>query len=380
MTRARYESLDGLRGIAAMTVVIYHFASAYIPSILSQESPRPWFGSDTPMGVLYNGGFAVSVFFVLSGFVVSNSAAKRRVPTSFNLVQRYFRLAVPCMVSTVLAWAWLTAFPTSVHGLKLVEMHPWLNYVYDGVMPGPITAALDGAFLTFQDGYSDFNGVLWTMQIELYGSCALYIIFGLTEGRLRVAILMALGVVMTACGMPEYTAFALGALLREAVAAHRLPKRLGWWALGFGIVFGSMTEGLGDRLGLHVPSLIELGETHKVWHVLAAVALLYAVLNLEALKRPLSHPVARFLGYISFGVYLIHTPLLVTVFAEGYLRFAQHDIVALAGLFVAFLVAAVGLGAVFTVLVDRPVLWAIRQAQRRVRPPEMVAGGLKPAT
>lgn len=380
MARARYESLDGLRGIAAMTVVIYHFASAYIPSILSQETSTPWLGSDTPLGVLYNGGFAVSVFFVLSGFVVSNSAAKRQVPTSFNLVQRYFRLAVPCMVSTLLAWAWLSAFPSSVHELKLAEPHRWLDNVYDGTTPGPIMAVIDGAFLTFQYGYSAFNNVLWTMRIELYGSCALYLIFGLIDGRRRVAILVAFAVVATAFGMPEYAAFAVGALLREAVAADRLPKQGAWWALGFAIVFGSMTKGFGDRIGLPLPSLIALGEPHKLWHVLAAAAMLYAVLNLDGLNHLLSSPVARFLGYISFGVYLVHLPLLFTVFAQGYLRFAQHDLVALAALFVAFLVTAVALGTLFTVLVDRPVLWAIQAAKRFVRPAEMVSGSLKQAT
>src|SRR6185437_7755900 len=136
VTEQRFGSLDGLRGIAALTVVFFHFFSAYVPKLLPEQVADPWWGSDTPLALFYNGGFAVSVFFVLSGFVIANSASKRHLPILFNLLSRYFRLAMPVLAGTLFGWALLALSPNTVAQLKAVENHAWLNWVYDGHEPG----------------------------------------------------------------------------------------------------------------------------------------------------------------------------------------------------------------------------------------------------
>ena len=74
---ARLHQLDGLRGIAALTVVLYHYLSAFLPALTPDETANPHWLSDTPLAVIFNGPFAVVVFFVLSGFVISKSAHLR---------------------------------------------------------------------------------------------------------------------------------------------------------------------------------------------------------------------------------------------------------------------------------------------------------------
>ena len=60
-------SLDWLRGLAAFNVVLFHFACAFYPHAVSEYDPAPWAIADTPLAIVYNGGFAVAVFFVLFG-------------------------------------------------------------------------------------------------------------------------------------------------------------------------------------------------------------------------------------------------------------------------------------------------------------------------
>ncbi len=73
--KQRLDYLDGIRGVAAFIVVIYHFVCAYVPSIATDQYTKPLLLADTPVNLFYNGPFAVIIFFTLSGFVVTNSAA-----------------------------------------------------------------------------------------------------------------------------------------------------------------------------------------------------------------------------------------------------------------------------------------------------------------
>jgi peptidoglycan/LPS O-acetylase OafA/YrhL len=360
----RFGSLDGLRGIAALSVVLFHFFSAYVPKLLPEQVPDPWRGSDTPFAIFYNGGFAVSVFFVLSGFVIANSASKRHLPILFNLLSRYFRLAVPVLAGTLFGWALLALSPNTVAQLKAAENHAWLNWVYDGQEPGLLWAIEDGLAGVFIHGNSMFDNVLWTMKIELLGSLAIYLLYGLVGTRHRVLVLIAAGF-LSVIGLrkPEFAAFAIGALMREAYVGDRLSSRLVWPAFAFGILFGAMMEGYGDRLGLgHLPRMLALGEPHQVWHVIAATAILYSVLMSSGLKRVLSAKPARFLGDISFGLYLIHVPLLYTLFVPFYLK-VQNSFLGMAGLLGIFLVCSVAVGFLFTLLIDKPTVAFIRRAQ-----------------
>ena len=55
-TKPHYNILDGLRGVAALTVVCFHLFEAYATSHLDQK--------------INHGYLAVDFFFILSGFVV----------------------------------------------------------------------------------------------------------------------------------------------------------------------------------------------------------------------------------------------------------------------------------------------------------------------
>ncbi len=365
-SKVRFDCLDGLRGLAAIIVAVFHFFCAFAPDTIPAYSTQLWRGSDTPIAILYNGGFAVAVFFVLSGFVVSGSAERRRVSVAFNLVQRYVRLAVPVVFATVLAWVLLNAFPDTVSRMKLAVESRWLNHVFDGKLPPLDYAVLHGAVLVFQSGGSKFNNVLWTMQIELIGSWAIYIMYGSLEAAARRTALLALLLIPILFNSPHYSAFAIGALLREDNARLSGLFRYRFIILSTGVIFGAMMSGYGDRIGLHLPRRIALGDSLGLVQVLAAGAILYAVLNISSLQDWLSTTVARFFGRVSFGLYLVHVPLLYTVVATAYLAVPTGGAWFVAALLAGFLALATAVGYLFTVAVDAPVLAVLRATRQRL--------------
>jgi peptidoglycan/LPS O-acetylase OafA/YrhL len=75
MTRKRYESLDGMRGICAIIVAIFHFDTALHNGHL-----------------INHGWLSVDVFFVLSGFVIS-SAYEEKLRAGLPFVQFLFARA-----------------------------------------------------------------------------------------------------------------------------------------------------------------------------------------------------------------------------------------------------------------------------------------------
>ena len=373
VVRNRYHYLDGLRGLASLFVANWHFFCAFVPEATSAYSDRTWLVSDTPVAVAYNGGFAVSIFFVLSGFVLANSAAKRHLQLWFSVVQRYVRLAIPVLVSTLLAWLMLKLFPHTVGELKVLIPSKWLTFVYDRDFPGLGTAIVSGGAKVFTSGNSFFNNVLWTMKIELLGSWLVYLVYKITKVKALIGALAAIALSGIVIGRPEFSAFAVGALLRECVVARRLPTVMPWAALCVGVFLGAMMQGydhrvIEGRLHLALPNILArhpnltLGEPHKLFDLIGSLLVVYAFLTIPKLQAIFSHRSFRLLGEISFGFYLVHVILIYTIIGKLY----AETRIGLVGTYAVFLGGSLLCGYVFTRAVDKPVMKLIHAAQRRV--------------
>lgn len=99
----RYVALDGLRGIAALTVVMSHFFGM-IPDMPLYFKAL----AQTPLHIFWDGAAAVDLFFVLSGFcvalpyVANNERKIRAIPfvirRGFRLYPAYLAALVVCFV------------------------------------------------------------------------------------------------------------------------------------------------------------------------------------------------------------------------------------------------------------------------------------------
>ncbi len=92
--------LDGLRGLAAFIVVIYHHFYGFYPKFLYPSEDKVLTQlSGSPLNIFYNGNFAVYIFFILSGYVLTYKFFKTR---NYGIIissaaRRYIRLLVPVL-------------------------------------------------------------------------------------------------------------------------------------------------------------------------------------------------------------------------------------------------------------------------------------------
>ena len=118
--------------------------------------------------------------------------------------------------------------------------------------------------------------------------------------------------------------------------------------------------GWSDQGWLPVPPWLRHGESINIVLTAGAFLIVYATITLRWLGAFLESTVPRFIGRISFGLYLIHTPLLFTLFGQMYLAHVPLPV-----LLIAFLATSVALGYLFTLLVDTPTLSLIKFAQEK---------------
>ncbi|CAA2101527.1 acyltransferase family protein [Variovorax paradoxus] len=294
--------LDGLRGWGALIVLVYHvFLDAFPINSDVTIALRKFF--------FFNGVLAVWIFFLVSGLSLSVEFCRRRDQQSLTKIAlgRYVRLAVPILCATFILYLFF------VTGLILPAEQRLPNFQgFLPVAPSLWDVVRSSLFDTFFD-YSFSKaliGPLWTMRFELWGSClvlgALYV-----AGRLerRMLVYGALAVVAYFIH-PIYTAFVFGLVLAEIhVSTPRSPSASLWSKASLLLLVP----------GIYGASLLPRAGNDPFGACLTVATLLIIPCIFNAtLAKMLSGPVSRYLGRISFPLYLIHGPLLLAYGNRAY--------------------------------------------------------------
>ncbi len=342
----RIHSLDTLRGLAALVVLANHLQHSFLPSLfgtLAPESPGRLIMA--PIAFLLNGSCAVALFFVLSGFVLSerfiSSSNIASLPDA--VIRRWPRLAGPVLTVNLLSgllMGWGLYANTSVADHNGAW---WLKGLFNWTPTGfhdPFAAAREGAVTTFLSGACSYNGPLWTMHFELLGSMVVYVLSaflvlgGKLMGRRLLLFLLGLFYLRECLRFPFMACFILGVIL--AYVHTRFP-RIVWknsllliTGLILSILVGGMTlqeNDLPDCMmkGLGIVSPPASTAFHYFLYSCVAVYFLGVSLWCPAFSSFLSTPLLSPLGRLSFPIYLVHTPVICFAGCRSYLWFADSS-------------------------------------------------------
>ncbi len=310
--------IDGVRGIAALAVLAYHYVHFFMAGADRRKLPGylDLFPARELLWPAYHYGYyAVQVFWLISGFVFAHVYYGHRASTRSFVVNRFARL-YPLHLLTLLIVALLQFIALRRLGYTpIYGAYDWPHFAAQLVL------AADW----IRTGLS-FNGPVWSVSVEI----AIYAVFWLSRGlvaRLQIILplAMALGFDLADARWGGQTrVFACGALFFIGSALCQL-RTAGW--------------GKGRRLGALALLLVAAGlAATLVWGrqgwnlagipgIFGGLFLLLAAVEGSA-PRWLSRG-CEWLGENTYGVYLWHFPIQLTLIlllvpGGSLQRIAQH--------------------------------------------------------
>ncbi len=281
-----------------------------------------WGGRD--FSEFLEGKFAVAVFFVLSGYVLSLSfhnapdLRPARAALRSLCMRRYPRLAVPVLVSVLLAYLF-----HDLGWISIARLGKELGPVSEGILSsyyaftphlgGAIRSALWDSFFHFS-ATTSYNVALWSMQSELLSS---YFLFGFLyffgKHPWRVILYGMTFFWLYLLGENGCIAFLLGSAICDA-SIHCTPR--------VGARLYQTKAGLFVWLGIIAVLALEMDAGRASYLILPAAAI-HVALHSPLLCSTLSSAPMQFLGKISFSLYLVHLPLFCLLAFPLYVGWAR---------------------------------------------------------
>jgi peptidoglycan/LPS O-acetylase OafA/YrhL len=319
--------LEGLRGIAAIVVVFYHnllafYALAFF-GVGSALAPiqNEWFETElygTPFSALFSGTFAVAIFFVLSGFVLSIGffqTGKSQIIKSLA-IKRYLRLMIPALASILLCYVLMKIGVSHAQSAALITHSGWLDSGWN-FTPNLSEAIWSGVVSIFSVGHNPYNNVLWTMTTEFVGS---FIVFGFlllfAHSKYRWIVYCALIVILFntwligfIVGLIIADMYRLGMIVRAKRGIFTIVG-----LLAAGIFFGGYP--MGTVKGTMYEMVTQLPFTTINYQILftttGAAVIVFSAIWVTQISKILEKKQISIIGKYTFSLYLIHLSVLYT--------------------------------------------------------------------
>ncbi|AOA57351.1 acyltransferase family protein [Acinetobacter larvae] len=310
--------IDILRAIAILLVLLHHFNIPYKlhDTFLGVEL----FGESLSTLLARNGNYGVTLFFVISGFLITQHSLQRSQGQLANIQVKNFyirRIAriVPCLLLLVLM----------VSGLAALELKPFMNQAPNDIAVSyglTVFAALSFwmNLLIIQFGWVNYAfGVLWSLSVEE----VFYLIFPILCVLLPRVKALALVLLAVICYAPyfralhfgdengaylyhyfaSFDAIAIGCLTALWAQARPRSTQLPFYLQGLAVMI---------MLGVYFYAPIKAVSTWSMTlFALAAAVMVYAASLAKNPQQP--HLVQRILVWIgqrSYEMYLFHLLIL----------------------------------------------------------------------
>lgn len=182
----RFRSVDALRGVAALVIVVFHYHHFYLvdaydrPAVPSVDA-FPYAGFLAP---LY-GPFAakaVELFWLISGFVFAHVYLRHHSSAWAFGVARFARL-YPLHFATLI-------YVAVLQGISLHTVGHWQVYGNNDLRHFGLQLFMSSNWITWSRGLS-FNGPIWSVSLEIVVYAMFFVsLFVMRRGPIRVSLFL----------------------------------------------------------------------------------------------------------------------------------------------------------------------------------------------
>lgn len=363
---ARFDWLDGLRGLAALAIVVVHNVHFYLVDSNDYPNLPPhdqltWASIFLP--IYRYGHYAVQLFWVISGFVFLHVYQRRAVTAGQFTLARVSRL-YPLHLITLLFVGALQAYNHWYFGKwQIYGNNDLRHFVLQLFMVSNSTKLANGL---------SYNGPIWSVSVELVS----YVMFFFALPFLRRFGTLATLVLTAACASiawyPNYKipilaqgVFGCAAYFFFGSFLYRLYLRFSTKVallFGFAALFAAGAV-VAHFAGIFLATLVS-----------AAAAL---VLLAAALDRVHVAPTAMsFLGDRSYALYLVHVPMqMLFLTVVDMVALGDRSLAEAPWLLPVFMVLSIVASHVVHIHFEKPIGAYLRKFTRRLGKPAAVKPG-----
>lgn len=309
MKNSKIGYLDGIRGIAAFVVVLNHMVALFYPGfyggVIHTSNSLETTLRNSPFYVFINGHFAVCLFFILSGFVLSykffNTWDKEVIREA--VIKRYFRLVIPVVFSIFLAYLFMEIGLFYNQEAVLITQSNWgVFWNFEPEFIPMLKDAFVDTFINYSPG--TYNMVLWTMTHEFIGSLVVFAILFIVSGfkKKQRFIFYILAIIYY---RHAYTSgFIVGMMMCDYYCNINWKffknEIFSWILFISGLLIGSYY--------LKIDSVLQPGfvDMEKSYFLIGGTMVIFGLLNSDILQKFFSIKPILWLGQISFSMYIIH--------------------------------------------------------------------------
>jgi peptidoglycan/LPS O-acetylase OafA/YrhL len=294
MDSRRIASIDGLRAIAILAVVAFHYCYRWGPP-LNPASLYPYGTALAGLPGVRFGGCGVQLFFVISGFVIAMTLDRCNTPREF-IVRRYARLAPAMLLFSMITFAAMHVIPHAPfpeHWIWFLSSITFLDpVVLNRIPPG---------------GFYSIDGVYWSLYVEVQFYALACLVYFTARSRFRVTmgLLSALACGLLLVRIPIVSAVSNNLLIPlflpwfvMGVGFHAVALRAEWPVGAFLIALGTLQLFAQSAAG--VRDAVPIGVVVLVPILFAAAVWFRPFVSVLACK-----PIVM-IGGASYGLYLLH--------------------------------------------------------------------------
>ncbi|MCH4091512.1 acyltransferase family protein [Acetobacter sp.] len=298
MKNVRFDALQSVRGLAALVVVLRHVLACY---------PLSSHAASVIVFFLFNSPAAVTLFFVLSGFVLTHSLVGQSFTVKTVLTfwtRRVFRI-LPALVVVTLLSALFTRTPFA--SWPVAGSDPSMEALLPHDMPLSLTL-LAKCLASVSSALVPQN---WTVAVELIAALFFPFLWASSRNESRIFLPVVLSALLLSLCAPsggKGLPFIYGFSFVVGIIAYRGWQNTNIMLTSTGIVLAAVGMSLPTTLLTEPETLGAIFNAPKlvIPEAVCAGFLLFGLARNGPIATLLSNRALLWLGDISFSLYLVH--------------------------------------------------------------------------